>query len=139
MIVMQLSSSKKTDNKLRWSANVEEDQTEFKLYIPKWRVPIPWPALIRVTIGEASSMSESRDAKGSPIDFKAPIRARVHRFMDMVHSVRFTPEGDPSLWEIGEPYIPYSLLPTPDTQSVDIEVEWDLSAPGVFLDRSALH
>ena len=34
-------SSKQTDLKLRWDSYV--DRVLFELYIPKWRVPRPWP------------------------------------------------------------------------------------------------
>ena len=45
-----LKPSKETENKLRWSTHVEQDDTDFQLYIPKWRVPEPWPGRIIVYI-----------------------------------------------------------------------------------------
>lgn len=132
MIEMHLlSPSKETDNKLRWATFIEEDQTEFKLYIPKWRVPQPWPARILVSIREAESTAPPQ-ARRPSIDPRSPIRARVCRYADVVHSVRFAPGGDPKEWEIGEPYIPYSLLPYREVTSLDIEVQWDMATSGKF-------
>ncbi len=125
MIEMHLMPSKETDRKLRWATYVEEDETEFKLYIPKWRVPRPWPAVIRVSVREASGpLPPARPLR----DLRAPIRVRVKRVAEMVHSVRFAPHGNPETWEIGEPYIPYSLLPSEDAAEVDITVEWDFAS-----------
>ena len=132
MIEMQLlAPSKKTDNKLRWARFIDEDKNEFKLYIPKWRVPEPWPARIRVSITAANSGSTPARPKDSinPID---PIRLRIIRHTTKVRSVRFTLPGKPDSWELGEPYIPYSLLPSPDVKVLDIEVHWDMSTAGQF-------
>jgi len=52
-----MAPSKETDLKLRWEADVEG--VAFKLYIPKWRVPRPWPTriLVRISdIGDATSL-----------------------------------------------------------------------------------
>ena len=43
-----LEETKETENKVRWDADIEG--TRFSLYIPKWRVPEPWPRLIHVTV-----------------------------------------------------------------------------------------
>lgn len=48
--ILLLKLSKETNRKLRWSTYVGEDNTKFELYIPKWRVPEPWPKCIRVII-----------------------------------------------------------------------------------------
>ena len=77
MIEMHLMPSKETDRKLRWATYVEEDETEFKLYIPKWRVPRPWPAVIRVSVREASgSLATCAPAQGSPGSNSRPCQAR---------------------------------------------------------------
>jgi hypothetical protein len=40
-----LKPSKETENKLRWSTYMN-DGSKFHLYVPKWRVPEPWPGRI---------------------------------------------------------------------------------------------
>jgi hypothetical protein len=59
--VALMDPSKTTDNKLRWQADVEG--VNFKLYIPKWRVPRPWP--IRKPAGNQFSHMVARDSKRS--------------------------------------------------------------------------
>ncbi|NLS78479.1 MAG: hypothetical protein GXY76_14580 [Chloroflexi bacterium] len=132
MIEVALEPSKETVTKLRWSAYVEEDNAPFELYIPKWRVPEPWPGRIRVGIaaykGKPSAFKESPFSEGRPED---PIRVLVRRVSDLVHSVRYAPLGEPESWQIGEPYIPYSLIPGGADWLV-IEVAWDLRSRGQF-------
>ena len=48
-----MALDKETDNKVRWTADV--DGVTFSLYVPKWRVPEPWPSRIRVTVVPNSS------------------------------------------------------------------------------------
>jgi len=43
---IELTSHHQTDNKLVWSARVKN--ASLTLYIPKWRVPEPWPGKITV-------------------------------------------------------------------------------------------
>ena len=123
MIEMSLMApSKETDNKLRWVADV--DGVAFQLYVPKWRVPHPWPNRIRVFISEPSTSPGS-----SPSDKpENAIVAIVERVKDHSQTVRFAPAGDPKKWQIGEPYIPYGLLPNPSVQRLRVDVEWDRSA-----------
>jgi hypothetical protein len=120
-----LSQSKETDNKLRWSVDV--DGVAFQLYIPKAHVPLPWPSRIRVVV---SHLDEPRPAALSrETDKERPIVAIVARKRDYTGTVRFAPPGEESEWEIGEPYIPVSLLPDPHVKALRIEVYWDRSSP----------
>jgi hypothetical protein len=50
-----MSPSKETDNRLRWWADVEG--VAFKLYVPRWRVPVPWPVRLEVIVDERLSRS----------------------------------------------------------------------------------
>ncbi|MGO9264232.1 MAG: hypothetical protein ACLQBA_04980 [Candidatus Binataceae bacterium] len=130
--VTLMNPSKETDNKLRWQSDV--DGVKFKLYIPKWRVPRPWPVHIIVSIrdllGDEGSQSSSRlnVRSGDAAPLEEPITAIVSMVKEHTETVRFTPRDDPKEWEIGEPYIPYSLLPDGWPQTIQIEVRWDRSA-----------
>ena len=134
MVQMSLMApSKETDNKLRWEADVEG--VAFKLYIPKRRVPRPWPMriIVRISdIGDATSLPRPSVVSGD--DPASPILAVVERLSEHSETVRFRPQGDPKDWEIGEPYIPNELLPSSSVQTLRVEVEWDRSA-GTWTDH----
>jgi hypothetical protein len=53
-----MNLAKETPNKLRWDVLVEG--APFELYIPKWRVPRPWPRRIVVRLSEVTD--ETLDA-----------------------------------------------------------------------------
>jgi hypothetical protein len=128
--VALMDPSKTTDNKLRWQADVEG--VNFKLYIPKWRVPRPWPIRILVRVIEMPSVTAQFQDFAPTVDsfdsLERPIRAIVEKIQEHTQTMRFAPTGDPKDWEIGEPYIPYSLLTNSSVQTVRIEVVWDRSA-----------
>lgn len=64
--------SKETDNKQRWAADV--NGVEFKLYIPKYRIPDPFPPSIVVRISPATGAEPP-----SAPDPDQPIRCVVAR------------------------------------------------------------
>jgi hypothetical protein len=114
-----------TDNKVRWVARTGE--TTFDLYIPKWRVPKPWPERIAVTTSLPIDQDLTRFVGGlneKVKDKTLPITSIVDRVSDHTKTVRFRPRGEAADWEIGEPYIPYVLLPKRDALSVIVEVRW---------------
>ncbi len=121
-----MDPSKETDNKLRWEADCEG--VPFQLYVPKSRVPKPWPKRIRVRVGElqAKEKHQARSARLGPLE--RPIVAILDKVRDHTQTVRFKPRGDPNDWELGEPYIPRAILPDPEIEVVRIEVQWDRSA-----------
>ena len=126
MIEMSLMSpSKETDNKLRWEADV--DGVSFKLYIPKWRVPTPWPKQILVTIKDQEEPTSLRLASSKDSDPESPISAIVRRVAEHSETARFAPLGDQEDWQIGEPYIPYKLLPSESVQTLRLDIAWDRS------------
>ncbi len=92
-----MDPSKETDNKLRWRADVEG--VDFKLYVPKWRVPLPWPRRIIVTIS-ALPRETSRAGRAEPADqggrepLERDIVAVVDRVREYTETVRFAPRGD---------------------------------------------
>ncbi|MFZ6021097.1 MAG: hypothetical protein ACOYXO_15970 [Chloroflexota bacterium] len=129
-----LNPSKETERKLRWSAQIEEDQTNFHLYIPKWRVPKPWPGRIYVTISLFDdSLSDWTPKKTHTRNLEKNIQTVVKPFRNHTKTRRYKPLGDQSEWEIGEPYIPYSLIPEDFDHLLLLEVEWDLSSKGQFI------
>lgn len=116
--------SKETDNKLRWSRDVEG--VAFKLYIPKDRVPKPWPRRVHVTISEYSAGSPEAAASGQG-NREEPIVCVVEKVSGHTETVRYRPLGDPKTWELGEPYIPLALLPANLPERLHVEVRWDRS------------
>jgi len=129
-----MHSSKQTGRKLRWDSNV--DGVLFELYIPKWRVPRPWPKRIIVSVSipdcstDEASKSSPRSANGPEgiAALEQSIVATVEMVREHTKTVRFAPRGNPEDWEIGEPYIPFALLPDSSWQRVQIGVRWDRSA-----------
>jgi hypothetical protein len=130
--VALMHPSKETDNKLRWQSMVEG--VSFKLYIPKWRVPRPWPVRIIVSVTNIPKDEGSAGGHRSPdshervTSLEQPIIATLRKVREHTQTVRFAPQGDPDSWEIGEPYIPHSLLPDTSSDAIQIEVRWDRSA-----------
>ncbi len=109
----RLEIEKETPNKLRWGKTI--DRVPFEIYIPKWRVPEPWPRKIYVDIqalktpsAMTSRLSEA-DVRNNPSLAERKIIAYIESYKEKEHTLRYQPLGDKETWEIGEPYIPYSL------------------------------
>jgi hypothetical protein len=117
-----MDPSKQTNNKLRWSADV--DGVAFKLYIPKWRVPSPWPVGLVVILHEKTMSLPASQLAGSP-GLERPIFAVVDKVRELTETVRYRPSGPDDTWEIGEPYVPYALLSAPPPEQLHLEVRWD--------------
>ena len=130
------SSAKETLNKLRWDALV--DGVTFSLYIPKWRVPNPWPGHIWVQVlprrqdcDDLPNLSRN-DVDADSTTRKEPIVVTVSRYSEHTETIRYTPGGDREDWEIGEPYVPKSIAGEHD--SLRLIVMWDITSRGAFLD-----
>ncbi len=121
MIEFRLHRDKLTDNKIRWNASVEGVQ--FKLYIPKWRVPDPTPDPIYVTIEKAKE-SEEPTVPGIRASPSKQIRTIVRFVSEHTETIRYRPSGDPQDWELGEPYVPKSLLLRPWPVQIAVIVQW---------------
>lgn len=123
-----MNPSKETDNKLRWWADV--DGISFKLYIPKWRVPVPWPVRLEVVVDQQASSTSSvpKAPRAGSSELEHSIIATLEKVQEHTETVRYRPSGDPESWELGEPYVPYTILPTPSPERLRIEVRWDRSA-----------
>ena len=136
LLEMQLfDSAKETDNKLRWDAYI--DGTKFSLYIPKWRVPEPWPS--RVWINVVLNRSNADDPPNmTPADVNAdptirhePLIASIDKFREHTQTTRYRPTGDPSAWEIGEPYIPFAMT-FDGADRLRMIIHWDVTSRGLF-------
>lgn len=122
-----LFKDKETDNKLRWIADI--DGVEYKLYIPKSRVPDPPPCRLKVELyPEGTEQPEIYSANfAKDADNSSPIICVIEKYEKVGHTARYRPTGNPDTWEIGEPYIPYSLLGKPVPERLIIKVTWDYS------------
>ncbi|HNZ87922.1 MAG TPA: hypothetical protein PKK55_05305 [Methanofastidiosum sp.] len=108
-----LKLKKETDNKIRWDKVI--DNTPFELYIPKWRVPSPTPRDVEIEVLPHNNSILNNpltitQAKNNPNLKNSPINANLTKFSDHSRTVRFDPEGNENMWEIGSVYIPISIL-----------------------------
>jgi len=126
-----------TVNKLRWQTMLGE--TVFRLYIPKWRVPEPWPQHITVTVEKVPSVAVQLSevtpemVQSDPAVRPAAIRVIVDRVARHTRTIRYRPRGEPTGWELGEPYIPFELTGDGADQLL-ITVDWALGSRGRFQD-----
>lgn len=133
-----LAAAKETENKLRWDADVEG--TRFSLYVPKWRVPEPWPS--RIWVGIVPRRSEGDDLPNvSLVDIQSDstlrheaIVATVQKSSVHTQTIRYRPTGDPNAWEIGEPYVPFPLTGN-GSERLRLIVLWDVTSRGMFRGR----
>jgi hypothetical protein len=128
-------SLKDTPNKLCWEAKMKDAQ--FRLYIPQWRVPRPWPSKIYVRVdprrdevGDAPNLTPE-DVKKDAVLTHEPIVATVNAYSEHTKTIRYRPIGDPKKWEIGEPYVPFSLT-TNGAKRLRLIVHWDIASRGSF-------
>lgn len=134
--IIEMHTSKETVNKLRWVAEIEG--VFFSLYIPKWRVPKPWPAQIIVTVD--TNLPAPQILHNIRRDPLVPIIAIATKVAVHTQTVHYAPIGQNSNdWEIGEPYIPFSVLnaisPRGFPEKVRINVMWDYSG-GKWIDEN---
>jgi hypothetical protein len=129
------SASKETENKLRWDTRVGD--ATFELYIPKWRVPNPWPRAVALCISPRRGHAEDaanlspQAAHDDPASRLEPIVATVRRLREHTKTLRYDPVGDQSTWEIGSPYIPNELT-FGGAHLLRLIVLWDLASRGEF-------
>jgi hypothetical protein len=130
MIEMHLLRlQKETENKVRWDA--EADDVTFELYIPKWRVPKPWPLKIYVKIDIVPTKQNNFErvtfemAKENHKLVSQHIVADVMLKEEHTKTIRYCPDGNNEDWEIGEPYIPFALTHN-NAERLRIVVDWVL-------------
>ncbi len=131
----QFESAKETENKLRWDCDIQE--TKFSLYIPKWRVPEPWPSRIWVRVdlcrndGKDEGNLSLNDVKRDSALRHEPIISNVYKYEEHTKTIRYCPVGKNDVWEIGEPYIPISLTSN-KADKLRLIILWDISSGGSF-------
>ena len=118
-----LMFEKETDHKFRWDAQIEDGI--FELYIPKWRVPEPTPERIKVDIRLVGKSTEiTIEAVVANPDLKnRSIMALAEYREEMTQTFRYDAVGESNETEIGDPYIPKSLLPS-RPERIWLSVEW---------------
>ena len=124
-----LAYKKETENKLRWDADV--DETKFEFYIPKWRIPEPYPDTILIRIGMPDEFENKRrftkeEVEKNPELRKNKIYAEVEKVSEHTKTVRFDPVDETENWEIGSPYIPKVVLDEINEviDYLSLSVEW---------------
>ncbi len=128
---ISLGVTKETVGKLRWSAWVEEDNAEFHLYIPKKRVPQPWPGRIFVSLEKFAGEPKEFTSDDFPGNLEEEIISIIGLVEECSRTGHYAPFGDQKSWQIGEPYIPYSLIPE-NSNLLKIRIVWDLESTGNF-------
>jgi hypothetical protein len=111
------------DGKFRWDAQLQD--ALFELYIPDWRVPEPIPERIRVNVclnGKATGIIEE-DVVANPDLRNRNIMAEARFREEKTKTHRYDAIGEPNQTEIGNPFIPFSLLPS-RPERVWLYVEW---------------
>jgi hypothetical protein len=121
-----------TDNKYRWKTMV--GIAPLVIYIPKWRVPDPYPQRISLQFFEPKdsrypnvTIHDKKEIKAKPWLRLDRINAEV-TLTDETHKlvVRYDPVlvGNDAR-EIGSPYIPKTLLYKPPQTRLVIIINWE--------------
>ncbi len=120
---------KDTSGMHRWDAMVERAPLE--IYIYKWRVPDPYPSRISVEIFNRAEYSQSiypldrKDVNANPQLCYNPITAEVTFLEDHTRTAKYNPVLGKGKREIGNPYIPYTLLSDPPPKRLVIVIKWE--------------
>ena len=120
---------KDTSGMHRWDAIVERAPLE--IYIYKWRVPDPYPSRISVEIFNRTEYSQSiyfldrKEANADPQLCYKPIIAEVVFLEDHTRTAKYDPVLSKGKREIGNPYIPYTLLSDPPPSRLVIVINWE--------------
>jgi hypothetical protein len=132
MIMKVCTFKKETDNKYRW--DYMEGNAPLEIYIPKWRVPAPYPQRIFVQIFEPEdshcpimTLHSKKEVDANQRLRLEPITAEViYKEEDHTRVFRYDPvlEGN-NAREIGSPYIPKTLLDDPPQTRMVIVVNWE--------------
>ena len=119
---------KDTNGMHRWDYMAEH--TKLEIYIHKWRVPDPYPSRISVEIFNRDGYSQSiyhldrRKANANPQLCYNPITAEVAFLENHTLTAKYDPVLGKGKREIGNPYIPYTLLSDPPPIRLVIVIKW---------------
>lgn len=119
---------KDTSGMHRWDAMVERAPLE--IYIYKWRVPEPYPSRISVEIFNRAEYSQSiypldrKEVNANPQLCYNPITAEVAFLENHTRTAKYDPVLGKGKREIGNPYIPYTLLSDPPPTRLVIVIKW---------------
>ena len=122
---------KDTTNWYRWDAKVDEDDTLLEIYLPKWRVPDPYPLRISMEIHEPSEYRRPivplnrEEALANPRLRRAPITAEVTFTKDRSPKAEYGPVLDDDVREIGDLFIPKTLLAGLTPKRLVIVINWE--------------
>jgi len=130
-----LTPSKETPNKLRWSA--DQDGVPFNIYVPKWRVPEPWPRRIHVKLSDAGCRPDGPARVEPPpviyelsqeeqINWMRKQQIEVDLQLERHHqdTVRYKLTGLPDTWHVGTCYIPQKLLTSSPPRQIRLTINW---------------
>ncbi len=135
--------SKETFGMYRWDATV--GKTLLEIYINKWRVPTPCPSEIFVEISNqvedpyairpigfkrvedpyAIRPISQKEASANPQLCHNSITAEITYLEDHTLTVKYAPVLSKDTREIGDLYIPYTLLPDPPPKQLVIVIKWE--------------
>ena len=130
---------KDTDGMYRWDYMAEH--TKLEIYIHKWRVPDPYPSRISVEIFNRDGYSQSiyrldrREANANPQLCYNPITAEVAFLENRTLTAKYDPVLGKGKREIGNPYIPYTLLSDPPPIRLVIVINWEKGNKGYHNSR----
>jgi len=120
---------KETSGMYRWDAMVKKAPLE--IYILKWRVPDPYPSRISVEIFERAEYPQSiyplnqKEVIANPQLCHNPITAEVTFLENHTLTAKYDPVLSKGVREIGNPFIPYALLPDPPPTQLVIVINWE--------------
>jgi hypothetical protein len=121
---------KDTANWYRWDAKI--DDTLLEIYLPKWRVPDPYPLRISMEIYEPSEYRrpivplDQEEALANPRLRRAPIVAEVtFTNKDRSPKVEYGPVLNDNVREIGDLFIPKTLLAGLTPKRLVIVIDWE--------------
>ncbi len=120
---------KDTSGMHRWDVKIEGVTLE--IYIYKWRVPDPYPSRISVEIFNRAEFSQSiypldrKEVNANPQLCYKPITAEVDFLENHTRTAKYDPVLGKGKREIGNPYIPYTLLSDPLPTRLVIVINWE--------------
>ena len=120
---------KDTSGMHRWDVKIKGAPLE--IYIYKWRVPKPYPSRISVEIFERAEYPrpiyslDRKEVYANPQLYLNPITAEVAFLENHTLTAKYNPVLGKGKREIGNPYIPYTVLSDPPPTRLVLVVNWE--------------